>query len=592
MKLIHLYIENFGGLHQYELDFSEGLTVIQEENGFGKTTLAEFIRAMFYGFPRKGKTLEKSRRQKYTPWQGGKFGGNLTFQLDGRQYRIERTFGATPKGDHFQVIDLVTNRKTDRFSEEIGLEIFGLDTDSFERSTYLPQSREDTNLTTDSIRAKLGDLVEDTGDVGNFENAVKALKSKRTSYMSYKGSGGSVAEAAGRITQIQNQLDSLADAEKEHKLCREEIARLEGEYEQKQETLKEIRNQITLASQMTALEAVHQQAQGLENRKSQLEGQLATLRAFYPAGFPGDVELEAALTAADRRAVLEAQQITGPEDLAAERFLEENREKFQDSLPTAQELETCRNQVESYRILKAELNNLETDHDLDEKVKVLFESGALEEERLGKLEEDRRELEKLRGLLETLATPTEVPAVAETPKVVPMLIFGILGLLGIVAGMVLLAMSKFLIGGVVLAVGFVGLVGAAYLGIKTMMAKELARQRQNQAMADSQMQYNRKRGTLEDQIRTLEGKLTRELGYGDFGQTILNLRMARQRYLDRLEQDRKRDKKRNDLIQKIQEAERAVEGFLGRFYREISPEMPPARRNLRCRWQPDNSGSG
>ena len=87
MKLIHLYIENFGGLHQYELNFSDGLTVIQEENGFGKTTLAEFIRAMFYGFPRKAKTLEKSRRQKYTPWQGGKFGGNLTFQLDGKDYR-------------------------------------------------------------------------------------------------------------------------------------------------------------------------------------------------------------------------------------------------------------------------------------------------------------------------------------------------------------------------------------------------------------------------------------------------------------------------------------------------------------------------
>ena len=135
MKLISLYIENFGGLHQYSLDFSEGLTVIQEANGFGKTTLAEFIRAMFYGFPRKAKTLDKNRRQKYTPWQGGKFGGNLTFQLDGKTYRIERTFGATPKGDHFQLIDLATNKKSDQFSEEIGLEIFGLDADSFERST-------------------------------------------------------------------------------------------------------------------------------------------------------------------------------------------------------------------------------------------------------------------------------------------------------------------------------------------------------------------------------------------------------------------------------------------------------------------------
>ena len=575
MKLIHLYIENFGGIHQYELDFSEGLTVIQEENGFGKTTLAEFIRAMFYGFPRKGKTLEKSRRQKYTPWQGGKFGGNLTFQLENKQYRIERTFGATPKGDHFQVIDLATNRKTDRFTEEIGLEIFGLDTDSFERSTYLPQSREGGNLTTDSIRAKLGDLVEDTGDVGNFEKALTALKTKRSSYIPYRGSGGAVAEAANRITQVQDKLDGLVNGEKEYKLCREEITRLEAEYEQNQQTLKEIRNQITLASQMAALEAVHQQAQSLGNRKSQLEGQLATLRAFYPAGFPEDSELEAALNAADRRAVLEAQQVTGPEDLAAERFVEENREKFRDSLPTAQELETCRNQVESYRILKAELENLESDQGRDEKVKKLFSSGALDEDRLGKLDEDRRELEKLRGLLETLAAPAEVTALTDAPKAAPMLILGILGLLGLVGGIVLLVMSKYLAGGVVLAVGLVALVGAAYLGIKAMMAKELARQRQVQVVADSQMQYARKRGALEEQIRTLEGKLTRELGYGDFGQAILDLRMARQRYLDRLEQDRKLDEKKNDLIRKIQEAEMWIEAFLTRFYREISPDRFP-----------------
>ena len=108
MKLISLYIENFGGLSQYALDFQEGLTVIAEVNGFGKTTLAEFIRAMFYGFPRKVKTLDKSRRKKYAPWNGGKYGGNLVFESDGVRYRVERTFGATPKGDSFTLIELAT----------------------------------------------------------------------------------------------------------------------------------------------------------------------------------------------------------------------------------------------------------------------------------------------------------------------------------------------------------------------------------------------------------------------------------------------------------------------------------------------------
>ena len=67
MRLIRCYIENFGGLSQYERTFQPDLTVIHEPNGFGKTTLAEFIRAMFYGFPRAAKTLDKNPRTKYMP---------------------------------------------------------------------------------------------------------------------------------------------------------------------------------------------------------------------------------------------------------------------------------------------------------------------------------------------------------------------------------------------------------------------------------------------------------------------------------------------------------------------------------------------
>ena len=38
MKLLNLYIENFGGLHQFTLDFEEGITSVIQPNGFGKTT--------------------------------------------------------------------------------------------------------------------------------------------------------------------------------------------------------------------------------------------------------------------------------------------------------------------------------------------------------------------------------------------------------------------------------------------------------------------------------------------------------------------------------------------------------------------------
>ena len=80
MKLTHCHIENFGTLHQYDLELGDGVTVIKAPNGFGKTTFAAFIRAMLYGFPRANKTnLDKDPRRKYSPWQGGSFGGSIEF---------------------------------------------------------------------------------------------------------------------------------------------------------------------------------------------------------------------------------------------------------------------------------------------------------------------------------------------------------------------------------------------------------------------------------------------------------------------------------------------------------------------------------
>ena len=91
MRLISCHISAFGGLRDYDLEFQPGLTVVAGPNGCGKTTLAEFLRAMFYGFPRTGgKDLNRDRRKKYLPWSGGTWGGNLVFEHEGVRYRAER----------------------------------------------------------------------------------------------------------------------------------------------------------------------------------------------------------------------------------------------------------------------------------------------------------------------------------------------------------------------------------------------------------------------------------------------------------------------------------------------------------------------
>ena len=50
MKLIRMHIDNFGGLHDYDYQFEDGLNVVLQENGWGKTTMAAFLKAMLYGY--------------------------------------------------------------------------------------------------------------------------------------------------------------------------------------------------------------------------------------------------------------------------------------------------------------------------------------------------------------------------------------------------------------------------------------------------------------------------------------------------------------------------------------------------------------
>ena len=49
MKLISCYIESYGAIKKKNIVFDGNLTSVCEANGYGKTTLASFLEAMFYG---------------------------------------------------------------------------------------------------------------------------------------------------------------------------------------------------------------------------------------------------------------------------------------------------------------------------------------------------------------------------------------------------------------------------------------------------------------------------------------------------------------------------------------------------------------
>ena len=86
MRSIRIHIENFGGLQDFDLEFQPGLNRISAANGWGKTTAAAFLKAMFYGLESTSRrSLRENERKKYLPWQGGAYGGSMDFSAGGKR---------------------------------------------------------------------------------------------------------------------------------------------------------------------------------------------------------------------------------------------------------------------------------------------------------------------------------------------------------------------------------------------------------------------------------------------------------------------------------------------------------------------------
>ena len=93
MKLISCHIKNFGKFSNDDYYFNDGITSIIQQNGFGKSTLASFIKVMLYGMDMvKVSDKDFKDRTHYAPFNEQAYGGTLIFTHNKKEYRIERTF--------------------------------------------------------------------------------------------------------------------------------------------------------------------------------------------------------------------------------------------------------------------------------------------------------------------------------------------------------------------------------------------------------------------------------------------------------------------------------------------------------------------
>ncbi len=280
MKLISCHIENFGALHNYDLTFDGGLTSLYSPNGGGKSTLAAFIKAMFYGLPADSSRAKFNERRHYFPFNGGKFGGNITFEKEGSVYRIERFFDRT-SGDDFKVYRDGSPCKA--FADgQAGRALFGLDEDSFARTLYFNAGNQKLS-STGSINARLGDYIPEGED--DARTALDALD-KACKKLQSRGGKGRIAELEGTIRRCRSDIANInavsARLESKYAECSALNAKLNDLMRARADEAKradKIRMWATYDDMSAAI---------TNNRR-----RLAEIESKYPGGMPGDEEIAA-----------------------------------------------------------------------------------------------------------------------------------------------------------------------------------------------------------------------------------------------------------------------------------------------------------
>ncbi len=329
MKLISCYIEGYGALRKKTVRFDERLTSFCEENGYGKTTLASFLKAMFYGMESdRANSKEFGSRRRFNPFDGGLYGGNAVFSLDGAIYKIERFFDE--KSEVKDSLKVYRNNEIyTGFGEDVGGKIFGIDRQSFERTVFI-NSEEIEISSTGSINARLNNFIEGADDDTNTEKALERLEKLAKEYKKSRAGSDLITRENNALNEINAKTDNIGRIKEK---LSEKYARLDAydaEYRELQRRLASAQNTELALKDWERYDAFVESAR--ENEKI-----MNGIAEKYPHGIPTEADVEALRNAVSARRTL-ADQTGGLLSAEDEQKLKGLAAMFADGVPADAEL--------------------------------------------------------------------------------------------------------------------------------------------------------------------------------------------------------------------------------------------------------------
>ncbi len=274
MYIEKIHIESFGKLSDFTLELDSGVNIIEGRNESGKSTVAAFIKFIFYGIPPRERKIAAS-------WQTGGLSGSITVNDGEKSLRIERS--CSGNREVVQLIDGETNMPIRGLIEDTtpGELFFGVGADMFEATAFVSQLGG-----TVSGGAKVSEGIENilfsADESVNTQKALSKLDGARASILHKNEKGGRLFELDGECAAMEVR---LAEALRVHDdiLTKEaQLADFREKHSEADKKASEIGAKVEQFEARTLL--------GLFTRARRIEAKAAELRAKIEENAQVDID--------------------------------------------------------------------------------------------------------------------------------------------------------------------------------------------------------------------------------------------------------------------------------------------------------------
>lgn len=452
MKLISCHIENYGKIQNADFSFDPLFTTILRENGAGKTTLASFLRAMFYGLDSDRANSNFNERRRFYPFSGGNFGGNVTFEMQGKTYKIERYFDEKSETKDSLIV-YCNGSVLPPFDCPVGEKIFGIDKPSFDRTIFVTGAEIEIS-STGSINTKLNNFVAGSDDDADLFEALSRLEQKSKEYKKSR-TGNDL------ITKETLHKNALAEEIENKKAIKAFLVGKYQSFDEYTQNISKLTEEIGVAQSRNILLKDWERYDAMRSEADAKKAEISLIEQNYPLGIPTKRELDEANEALGRDAALNAKlskKIISEEESAKLSLLQET---FSQGTPDEERLAEIQKKIEEGQRLSFEEDALQKE-ELTEKDRVLLQKFQIRVPRQDEIDKIKEDESALRAAEEECSKVSAPAPECEKPKSQKItILIAVLFALLTVGGIGTIFVNQ-IAGFVLLGVGLVGLIATGF----------------------------------------------------------------------------------------------------------------------------------